>query len=169
VTAPLALAPLALVVAASDNNVIGKDGALPWRIPADLKRFKALTIGHPCIMGRKTWDSLPKKPLPGRTNIVVTHNRQFTAEGARIAHSLEDAIAIARTENSSAIMVIGGEALYREALHVAAIIYLTRVEGAFEGDAFFPAPGAEWQETANEGPYEEGALRYRFLTLERSS
>jgi dihydrofolate reductase len=160
--------PLALVVAASSNNVIGKDGTLPWRIPADMKRFKALTLGHPSIMGRKTWDSLPKKPLPGRTNIVVTRNRDFAAEGARVAHSLEEALAVAKEENPSAIMVIGGEALYREALQVADVIHLTRVEGAFEGDAFFPALGPEWRETASEGPYEEGVLRYRFVTLERA-
>ena len=160
--------PLCLVVAASENNVIGKDGSLPWRIPADLKRFKALTLGHPCIMGRKTWDSLPRKPLPGRTNIVVTRNVHFAAEDARVAHSLEGALDIARAENPSAIMVIGGEALYREALPFADIVYLTRIDGFFEGDALYPILNADgWRETASEGPFMEGDIRYSFLTLER--
>jgi len=160
--------PLCLVVAASENNVIGKDGALPWRIPADLKRFKALTLGHPCIMGRKTWDSLPRKPLPGRTNIVVTRNVNFAAEGARVAHSLNDALAIAREETPAAIMVIGGEALYREALPFADVVYLTRIDGFFEGDALYPTlDEARWRQTASEGPFMEGDIRYSFLTLER--
>ena len=83
------------VVAVAENGVIGNKGALPWRIPEDLKRFKALTLGKPCIMGRKTWDSLPKKPLPGRTNIVVTRDPAFRADGAEVAHSFEDALGIA--------------------------------------------------------------------------
>ncbi|MEY4879208.1 MAG: hypothetical protein RJB62_677 [Pseudomonadota bacterium] len=159
---------LSLVVAASDNGVIGKNGALPWRIPADMKRFKALTLGHPCIMGRKTWDSLPRKPLPGRTNIVVTRNAVFAAEGARVAHSLQQALDIAREERPTEIMVIGGEAIYAEALNGADRIYLTKVEGAFEGDALFPALNANWLEVASEGPFSEGPLRYRFVTLERA-
>ncbi len=87
-TAPI----ISLIVAASQNGVIGRDGALPWYIREDMMRFKRLTMGHPCIMGRKTWDSIPKKPLPGRANIVVTRNEAFEAEGARVAHSFDAAL-----------------------------------------------------------------------------
>ena len=97
-------APVSLIVAASQNGVIGKDGALPWRISEDMKRFKRLTMGHPCIMGRKTWDSIPDKPLPGRTNIVVTRNKAFAADGARLADSFEAALEIP-------IKIFAGDAL----------------------------------------------------------
>ena len=161
-------APISLIVAASQNGVIGKDGALPWRISEDMKRFKRLTLGHPCIMGRKTWDSIPKKPLSGRTNIVVTRNKAFAAEGARAANSLEAALEIAREENPSEIMIIGGEALYAKALPLAKRIYFTEVAGNFEGDAFFPrANASEWRAVSSEGPFGEALLRYRFMTMER--
>ena len=163
-TAPI----ISLIVAASQNGVIGKDGALPWYIREDMMRFKRLTMGHPCIMGRKTWDSIPKKPLPGRTNIVVTRNEAFEAEGARVAHSFDAALEIAREENPSEIMIIGGEAIYAEALAHAGRIYFTEVAGNFEGDAFFPkANPYEWRQVASEGPFDEGQIRYRALTLER--
>jgi len=97
---------VSLVLAMAENGVIGKDGALPWRIPEDMRHFKALTMGKPCIMGRKTWDSLPKKPLPGRANIVVTRDRNFHAEGAIVAHSLDEAFA--RAGNAEEIAIIGG-------------------------------------------------------------
>jgi len=161
-------APVSLIVAASRNGVIGMGGALPWRISADMKRFKRLTMGHPCIMGRKTWDSLPNKPLPGRTNIVVTRNKAFAAEGAKAADSFEAALEIARQEDPAEIMVIGGEAIYAEALPYANRIYFTEVGRHFEGDAFFPrANASEWRAVSGEGPFLEGILEYRFLTLER--
>ena len=161
-------APIALIVAVAENGVIGKDGGLPWRLPEDLKRFKRLTLGRPCIMGRKTWDSLPKKPLPGRTNIVVTRNGAFHAEGAVMAHSFEEALRLAQRENPEDIMVIGGEALFAAALPLAQKIYLTEVEAVPEGDAFMPAfERNAWQVTQSEGPLAEGSLRYRFVTLER--
>jgi len=159
---------ISLIVAASQNGVIGKNGALPWRIREDMVRFKRLTMGHPCIMGRKTWDSIPKKPLPGRTNIVVTRNNAFEAEGARVANSFDAALEIAAEENPSEIMIIGGEGVYAEALPLAGRIYFTEVAGNFEGDAFFPQVNAnEWQQVSSEGPFEEETLRYRYLTLER--
>jgi len=161
-------ATISLIVAASQNGVIGKDGALPWHIREDMVRFKRLTMGHPCIMGRKTWDSIPKKPLPGRTNIVVTRNDAFAAEGARVANSLDEALKIAAEESPSEIMIIGGEAIYAEALPHAGRIYFTEVEGHFEGDAFFPrANASEWRLVSGEGPFGEAPLRYRFMTLER--
>jgi dihydrofolate reductase len=160
---------ISLIVAASENGVIGKDGGLPWRIREDMLRFKKLTMGHPCIMGRKTWGSIPNKPLPGRTNIVVTRNESFQSEGARLARSLEAALAIAREEAPSEIMIIGGEEIYREALPLADRIYFTEVTGNFEGDAFFPqANPYEWRQVASEGPFDEGSVRYRHLTLERA-
>ncbi len=162
------MVPLTLVVAVAKNGVIGNKGALPWRIPDDLKRFKALTLGKPCIMGRKTWDSLPKKPLPGRTNIIVTRDPDFRAEGAQVAHSFEEALGIAARGTPDEIMIIGGEAIFAAALPLAQRIALTEVMATPEGDTFMPpfAP-TEWLETRREGPHEAGILRYAFVTLER--
>jgi dihydrofolate reductase len=161
-------APIALVVATAENGVIGKDGDLPWRLPQDLKRFKALTLGKPIIMGRKTWDSLPKKPLPGRTNIVVTRDAGFPVEGAQRAGSFDEALRIAGRENPSEISVIGGAAIFEMALLQASRIYLTEVEGAIEGDVVMPRfDRSRWREIERKGPFREGALRYSFVTLER--
>jgi dihydrofolate reductase len=160
--------PVSLVVAMSQNRVIGNKGALPWRIPEDLRRFKQLTLGKPCIMGRKTWDSLPKKPLPGRSNIVLTRDPGFDAEGAIAADSFAAALNAAARENAQEIMVIGGQAVFAAALPIARRIHLTQIMAAAEGDAFMPPiDRTQWQETAREGPHESGALRYAFVTLER--
>jgi dihydrofolate reductase len=161
---------VALIVARADNGVIGRQGALPWRLPEDLRRFKALTLGKPCIMGRKTWESLPKKPLPGRSNIVVTRDRTFHADGAAIARSLDDAVALAERENPQEIMIIGGAELFREALPRATRIYLTEVHGAFEGDVVMPPfDAAEWMEVAREKrpATEANSPSYAFITLDR--
>lgn len=159
---------ITLIVAVAENGVIGNKGALPWRIPEDLKRFKALTMGKPCIMGRKTWDSLPKKPLPGRANIVVTRDSVFRADGAEIARSFEEALGIAARGTPAEIMIIGGAAIFAAAMALAQRVELTEVMTAPEGDAFMPPfDRAAWQETKREGPYEAGALRYAFVTLER--
>src|SRR5689334_3695495 len=99
-------APIVLVLARARDGTIGHQGKIPWRIPADMRHFKAITMGKPCIMGRKTWESLPKKPLPGRTNILVTRDRRFEADGASISHSFADAVALAQTENPEEIAVI---------------------------------------------------------------
>ena len=161
-------APISLIVAVAQNGVIGSSGALPWRLPEDLKRFKALTIGKPVIMGRKTWDSLPRKPLPGRTNIVVTRDVQFRAQDAFVAHSFADAVEIAERERPVEIAVIGGEAIFAAALPFARRIHWTEVEVSSEGDAFMPPLDmAEWQQVAREGPFTHGDLRYTFITLER--
>jgi dihydrofolate reductase len=160
--------PVVIVVAAAANGVIGRNGTLPWRLPEDLKRFKRLTLGKPCIMGRKTWDSLPKKPLPGRTNIVLTSDRAFAAEGARVVHAFDEALAAAAQERPDEVMVIGGEAVFAAALPLADRIELTEVAASPEGDAFMPAiHPALWREAKREGPLQEGALRYDFVTLER--
>jgi dihydrofolate reductase len=140
---------IALVVAAARNGVIGRDGGLPWRLPSDLKRFKALTMGKPVVMGRKTWESLPIKPLPGRRNIVVTRQSGFAAPGAETAPSLDAAIDLAGA--CEEIAVIGGGEIYRAAFPLANRIYLTEVAMDAKGDTFFPpVPAGEWTEAARE-------------------
>jgi dihydrofolate reductase len=161
---------IALVVAAAENRVIGNKGELPWRIPDDLKRFKALTLGKPCIMGRKTWQSLPLKPLPGRTNIVVTRDADFRADGARLARDFATALRLSEQENPSEIAVIGGEQIFAAALPLAHCIHLTEVCGNPEGDAFMPhIDRDQWREISRDGPYGTGRTRYSFVTLERAT
>ena len=144
---------IALVVAMAENRTIGKGGTLPWRIPEDMKWFREITMGKPCIMGRKTWESLPKRPLPARTNIVVTRDRFYGAEGAVVVASLDEAIAAAALERREEIIVIGGAQIYAEALPRADRIYLTRVHAAVDGDAFFPEiEEARWRSTQRLAP-----------------
>lgn len=161
---------VSLVIARGANGVIGQRGQIPWRIPADMKHFKTVTMGKPCIMGRKTWDSLPKKPLPGRTNIVLTRDRNLRAEGAVALSSLEEAIACAEAEGAEEIAVIGGADIYRAALLRASRIHLTEVHGEFEGDVRMPPfDTAEWQEVwrENHPPDSVGTPAFSFVTLER--
>ncbi len=131
---------LSIIVAVSDNNVIGRGGELPWRLSADLRRFKRLTMGHPIVMGRKTWESLGR-PLPGRTSIVITRQATWQAAGAVVAGDLESAIEAARGSDSDAseVFVIGGAAIYKLALPLADRLYCTRVHAVVEGDVEFPA------------------------------
>ena len=133
--------PLCLIAALADNRVIGRDNQLPWHLPADLKHFKALTLGKPIIMGRKTWDSLGR-PLPGRLNLVVSRQPGLTLEGAEVFATLEAAIeradVWAREEDAEELMLIGGAQLYELGLEQADRLYLTRVGLEPEGDAFFP-------------------------------
>lgn len=133
---------LSLIVARAQNNVIGVNGALPWRLSDDLKFFKQATTGHPVIMGRRTWESLPYKPLPRRDNIVLTHDWTYEAVGARVFSALAPAIgagkALARTAGKSEVFVIGGQALYKAALPSADLLYITEVDVTLEGDALFP-------------------------------
>jgi dihydrofolate reductase len=167
-TAKPGQAIVTLIVAAAENGVIGKAGALPWHLSEDLKRFKRLTLGKPCIMGRKTWDSLPRKPLPGRTNIVLTRDPGFVADGAVRAASFTEALAHARAEHPGEIMVIGGEAVFAAALPEAGRIELTEVHAAVDGDAAMPVfDRREWHEVKREGPLFQGALAFSFVTLER--
>ena len=153
---------ITLVLAVAENGVIGSHGAIPWRISDDLKRFKQLTLGKPVVMGRKTWDSLPKKPLPGRTNIVVTRRHDWTAEGAVVVHSLDDILA-----GSSDVSVIGGGEIYREALPHADRIELTEVHRDFAGDALFVFDRSQWRETAREDHVTPDGLSYSYVTLNR--
>lgn len=129
-----------LVVAIAGGGVIGRKGGLPWRLATDMARFKALTMGHPIVMGRRTWESFPRPgPLPGRTNIVVTRDRAWKAEGALVAHSLDEALEIARTApGGEQVCVIGGGEIYAQALGHADRLAVTHVEADLEGDTRFP-------------------------------
>ena len=130
---------LSLVAAVARNGVIGREGAIPWRIPEDVQRFRALTVGHPVVMGRRTWESLPERfrPLPGRRNIVVTRKPEWAGEGAERAGSLEEALA--RVADTEHVFVIGGAAVYATALPLADELVLTEIDADVEGDTFFPA------------------------------
>ncbi len=164
-----ALPRICLIAALAANRVIGKNNALPWRLSADLKRFKALTLGHPVVMGRKTYESIGK-PLPGRRNLVVSRNRGFSAPGCEVVASLEDALAACRGVDE--IFVIGGAELYRQALARAHSLEFTEIQADFDGDAWFPEIAQEdWREVARE-THAEGAsagFRYDFVRYERRS
>jgi dihydrofolate reductase len=164
---------IVFVVAAAENGVIGRDGAMPWKLKSDMARFRTLTIGKPVVMGRKTWAAL-SAPLARRTNIVITRDADFSARGAVIAKSLETAIEVARGDalrrGTNEIAVIGGAQVYELALPYATRIELTRVHEATLGDAIFPAPDpARWREVGREdhpaGPGDDAA--YTYLTYER--
>jgi len=161
---------IALVVAMAENQVIGKGGTLPWRIPEDMKWFREITMGKPCIMGRKTWESLPKKPLPGRINIVVTRDPDYKADGASIAMSFDDAVAVAMRQTTEEIAVLGGAQIYAEAMKRADRIYLTRVHKTFDGDAFFPAIDERvWQATQRVAPQmSSSGLTFDVVELNRA-
>jgi dihydrofolate reductase len=136
---------VSLIVARAANGVIGDQGRLPWHIPSELKHFKAVTMGHPIIMGRKTWESIGR-PLPGRRSIVITRQKAYTAAGALVVSSLDDAIAACAGEDE--IFVIGGEQLYRAALPLVQRMYITVIERDFAGDTFFPVYDAQqWHES----------------------
>lgn len=173
------LAQIALVVARGSNGVIGRDGNLPWRIRSDLQRFKAVTIGKPCIMGRKTWESLPLRPLPGRLNLVLTKDESYheseKAKGCVVVTSLDEALSMAREQAAdddvNEICVIGGAVIFEAALPRAKRLYITEVDAAPDGDVLFPAFNeADWTETLNEAhpAGEKDDHAFTFRTLERS-
>ena len=157
--------PITLVVARASNGVIGKDGGLPWHISADLKRFKALTMGTVLVMGRKTFDSLPKV-LPGRRHVVITRDRGWRADGVEVAHSVEEALAMVGTEPVS---VIGGADIFGLFLTLADRIELTEVLADFAGDTFLDDPRStgEWREVASDDHSGEDPP-FRFVTLARA-
>jgi dihydrofolate reductase len=164
--------PLAMIAALADDRVIGLDNKMPWHLPADLKHFKAMTLGKPIIMGRKTWDSLGR-PLPGRLNLVVSRQPDLQLEGAETFTSLDAALTRAeqwaRKQGVDELMLIGGAQLYAQALPRAQRLYLTRIEASPEGDAFFPAyDEAEWARIDSQAhPAEGDAPAYRFETWQR--
>lgn len=163
---------IAQIVALDRQRVIGVENRLPWHLPADLKHFKALTMGKPIVMGRKTWESIGR-PLPGRENIVVSRQADFKAEGARVFASLEEALDCARAAAEAGgldeVFVIGGETLYRQSLPHVDRVYLTEVDMAVAGDAFYPElPGDQWRESAREHFVAEGdSPGYAFVSFQR--
>jgi len=167
------MATVCIVAALASNGVIGRGNELPWRLPADLRHFRELTLGKPVVMGRRTFASIGRA-LPGRANIVISRNPGFGAEGVQVATCLEDAlaqaVALADRDGASEVMVIGGAEIYAEALPRAKRLYLTRLHAAVEGDVYFPPiDWAAWRETSREdhsaGPEEAGD--YSFLVYER--
>ncbi len=158
---------ISIISAMARNRVIGHQNRLPWHLPADLQHFKAVTMGKPMVMGRKTWESLPGL-LPGRPHIVVSRNRDYRAEGARVVHSLEEAIdAAGRVEE---LMIVGGANLYAQALSHAGRMYLTLIDAEVPGDACFPVfDVGQWQETAREKhPADaKNPFDYQFIKLEK--
>ncbi len=130
---------ISIIVAVAENNVIGKNNTLIWHLPADMKFFKEKTTGHCVITGRKNYESIPEKfrPLPNRTNIVITRNKNYIATGATVVGSIEDAIEKAKQTNDEEIFIIGGAEIYKQSLHLVDKIYLTKIHHTFDGDAFF--------------------------------
>lgn len=171
--------PIHLIYAQAANGVIGRGNTLPWHLPEDLAHFKRLTRGHPVVMGRRTWESLPPRfrPLPGRLNVVVTRQAGWQAEGAAAAASLEDAFALARAsagqhqQEEAPIWVIGGAQVYAAALPLADRVVVTELEQAFEGDAHAPVLDGRWHAQAidpSDGGWHtspSNGLRYRFKTF----
>jgi dihydrofolate reductase len=157
---------ISYVVAVSKNGVIGREGGLPWHISSDLKRFKEITMGKPVVMGRKTWESLPRRPLPGRRNIVITRSREFAAEGAEVAATPEEALRLCG--DVPEVAVIGGGEIYRLFWPLVDRLYLTEVDLEVAGDTHFPVVSpAEWREVGREfhprGEKDSAAFTLRIL------
>ena len=158
---------ITLIAAMAANRAIGIDNRLPWRLPADQRRFKALTMGHPMIMGRRTFDSIGGRPLPGRPTIVVTRDPGWSAPGVEVAHAFDEALALAQGDE---VFVAGGEEIFRRALPRADRIQLTRIDQDFPGDTFFPEiDGDDWEivEREDHGPTAETPFAYSFLVMDR--
>jgi dihydrofolate reductase len=158
---------VSLIVAVAKHQVIGLNNTLPWHLPEDLKRFRALTTGHHIIMGRKTYESL-NRLLPDRTTIIVTRNTDYHVEGAVIAHSLK--AAIARCQQDNEVFIIGGAELYKEGLQVADKLYITEIELEVAGDAYFPAfDKAEWHRVSYEPHIAASGLAFSYAAYERKT
>ena len=157
-----------LIYARAANGVIGLNNTMPWHLPEDLAHFKQLTSGNPVIMGRKTWDSLPERfrPLPGRTNIVVTRNTDWSAEGVVRASSLEEALRVG-AEHGDTVWVMGGAQIYAQALPLADVVEMTIIHQDYAGDAYAPALDAQWRETAREDHVSAKGLPFSFVRYER--
>ena len=159
---------LNLIFARARNGVIGQNNTLPWHLPEDMAHFKQTTLGQPVVMGRKTWESLPPKfrPLPGRTNIVVTRQTDWQAVGAVVAHSLEEAVQ--QCPQDAQVWVIGGAEVYAQAMPLAARAVVTEIDADFEGDAFAPTFDSRWQETQRSSHTAANGLHYSLVTLTRT-
>ena len=161
---------ISLIAAMAANRAIGIDGRLPWHLPADLKHFKALTMGHTLVMGRKTYESL-RGPLPWRTTIVITRQAGYAPPGVQVARSLDEALTLAEGTEGEEVFVAGGEEIFRLALDVADRIYLTRIDRDYPGDTFFPEfDESAWKVAEREDfPATERTPAFTFLTLDRRS
>jgi dihydrofolate reductase len=159
---------LGLIFARARNGVIGKAGGLPWHLPEDMAHFKQVTMGRPVVMGRKTWESLPERfrPLPGRTNIVVTRQPDWHAQGAARAASLPEAVALCAGKGPA--WVIGGAEIFADALRLANTAEVTEIEADFEGDVFAPRFGPQWQEVARRRQRSATGLDYSFVTYQNT-
>ena len=156
------------MAAVARGGVIGRDNAIPWRIPEDAQHFRTLTMGHPVVMGRRTWDSLPDRfrPLPGRRNVVVTRNRAWHADGAERAGSLADALRL--LDSAPQVFVVGGAELYADALSLADELLLTEIDAEVEGDTFFPSwDRAAFEEASREQHVSETGIPFSFVTYLR--
>lgn len=159
------MSQLSIIVAVANNNVIGQDNTLPWHLPEDLKRFKALTMGHHIIMGRKTYESLGRL-LPGRTTVIVTRNKAYQVEGAIVKHSLD--AAVRACEDDDEVFLIGGAELYKIGLENADKLYLTEVHADFDGDAFLPKIDfTQWKETSREQLESKNGFAFSYVTYHR--
>ena len=158
---------VALIAAVARNRVIGRGNELVWHDPADARHFRSSTMGCPVIMGRRTWESLPARfrPLPGRRNVVVTRQTDWSDAGAEVAHSLDEALA--RLAEAPRVFVIGGGQLYAQALDRADELVVTEIDADFDGDAFAPALGPEWREVARKTHVAAGGLPYAFVRYTR--
>lgn len=156
-----------LVAAVARGGVIGRDGGLPWRLPEDMAHFREVTMGHPVVMGRRTWESLPEtfRPLPGRRNIVVTRNAAWSAEGAERAGSLEEALAL--VDGAERASIIGGGELFAAALPLADELLLTEIDLEVDGDTLFPAWDS-FEESSREERVAENGTPYAFVTYDRT-
>ena len=159
-----------LIYARATNGVIGLNNTMPWHLPEDLAHFKQLTNGNPVVMGRKTWESLPERfrPLPGRTNIVVTRNADWHAPGVVRANSLEDALQTA-SEHGENVWVMGGAQIYAQALPLADAVEVTIIHQDFEGDAYAPVLGSEWVEVTREDHTSAKGQAFSFVRYERAA
>jgi len=161
-----------LIFARAANGVIGRDGTLPWHLPEDMAHFKHMTAGCPVIMGRKTWDSLPPKfrPLPGRTNLVITRQVFWKENGAQPTSSMRESLLFCEQMEPvpAEVWIIGGAQIYAQALPLAQRAVVTEIDQNFDGDAFAPHFGPEWRETSHESSVSANGLHYSFVTMERS-
>ena len=153
-----------MIFARAANGVIGHNNAMPWHLPEDLAHFKKLTLGCPVIMGRKTWDSIPAKfrPLPGRTNIVVTRQTDWHSAGASAAHSLQAALALC--DAASDVWIIGGAQIYAQAEPLASRVEVTHIDKTYDGDAFAPTLGSRWQQIQKQDRVSSTGLNFSFIT-----
>nr|AIA16192.1 Dihydrofolate reductase [uncultured bacterium] len=163
---------ISLIAALAQNHVIGKDNDLPWHLPDDMKFFMQTTKGHHCIMGRKNYDSIPEKfrPLPNRTNIVVTRQKGFHAAGCIVVNSIEDALGIARNNGEQEAFIIGGADIYKLGFGFADRLYLTEIQTTLQGDTYFPEfTKDEWRETSRKhhGADERHAYGFDFVIYDR--